>query len=324
MLIQCGTPPSRGVLTPAHCFNHGSPCEASSQKDATLFITTDSIVPPHNPTFSSLYASFYNSYPCRVSILFLLIVFFFHRWSFVFSRTMASFKVHSGATAAARSFVHGNRAFVRPKSNPGCLNLTPISKKNQIQRVFASHHSSPPCDRRVARRDPPPIAVQEEGGGKIAAEKLDRWMRGSVEEIVKNLKKAPLLVQVYSDGSGEEKAEIRAERAVVEEWPAVKGEWESGERRSPDGLIFVEELRDDGEDDCEDDGEDNETVTRAWGIVVQGRGAECGSPVCYLLKTSKVGAGIGMGLFCTHFCLVRVKSFRESAFCQFKNCWLLQ
>ncbi|XP_019200344.1 PREDICTED: uncharacterized protein LOC109193963 [Ipomoea nil] len=242
---------------------------------------------------------------------------------------MASLKVHSGA-----AFVHGNRAFVRPKSNPVRLNPNHISQKNQIQRVFASY-SPPPCDGPLVRRDPAAIAVPdggEAGGGgdKIVAEKLDRWMRGSVAEIVKNLTRAPLLVQVYSDGGGgEEDAEVRAERAVVEEWPAVKGEWESGERRSPDGLIFVEELRDDAVNDEEEEKFDgvnsqaNETVTRAWGIVVQGRGAECG-PVCYLLKTSKVGAGIGMGAFCTHFCLVRVKSFRESAFCQFKNCWLLQ
>ncbi|XP_031093424.1 uncharacterized protein LOC115998094 isoform X1 [Ipomoea triloba] len=244
---------------------------------------------------------------------------------------MASLKVHSGAA----TFVHGNRALIRPKSNPVRLNPNQISQKNQIHRVFASY-SSPPCDRPLVRRDPAPIAVpdggEDVGGDKIAAEKLDRWMRGSVAEIVKNLTRAPLLVQVYSDGGGEEdNAEVRAERAVVEEWPAVKGEWESGERRSPDGLIFVEELRDDGVNDEEQEEsfngvnseEGNETVTRAWGIVVQGRGAECG-PVCYLLKTSKVGAGIGMGAFCTHFCLVRVKSFRESAFCQFKNCWLLQ
>nr|GLL28052.1 uncharacterized protein LOC109193963 [Ipomoea trifida] len=246
-----------------------------------------------------------------------------------FSPTMASLKVHSGAA----TFVHGNRAFVRPKSNPVRLNPNQISQKNQIHRVFAAY-SSPPCDRPLVRRDPAPIAVpdggEDVGGDKIAAEKLDRWMRGSVAEIVKNLTRAPLLVQVYSDGGEEENADVRAERAVVEEWPAVKGEWESGERRSPDGLIFVEELRDDGVNDDEEESfngvnseEGNETVTRAWGIVVQGRGAECG-PVCYLLKTSKVGAGIGMGAFCTHFCLVRVKSFRESAFCQFKNCWLLQ
>ncbi|CAI0459206.1 unnamed protein product [Linum tenue] len=67
---------------------------------------------------------------------------------------------------------------------------------------------------------------------------------------------------------------------------------------------------------------EEEEATKAWGIVVQGKGAECG-PVCYLLKTSRVGSS-GLGLCCTHFCLMRVKGFRESAKSQLKNCWLLQ
>ncbi|CAH9069667.1 unnamed protein product [Cuscuta europaea] len=243
---------------------------------------------------------------------------------------MASLNLHAGAATDPYSLVRGNRAPLRSKPDP--LHFTPISKRRPVQRVYAT--CSPPCDlRAVLPMDRKGLfASQDEAGGnenKIAAANLDRWMRGSVGEIVKNLNRAPLLVHVYSeeeDGGG--KADTRTERAVVEEWPAVKREWESGERKTPDGLIFVEALREEEAAEEEGrcgggDGGEADGVSRAWGVVVQGRGAECG-PACYLLKTSSVRAGTGMGLFCTHFCLVRVKSFRESAFLQFKNCWLLQ
>ncbi|XP_059456456.1 uncharacterized protein LOC132186495 [Corylus avellana] len=159
----------------------------------------------------------------------------------------------------------------------------------------------------------------------VAGEKLDEWMRESVVDIVKNLREAPLLVQVFKeDAKNKEKggaaARMETEKAVAEEdWLAKKGKWESGEAPLPQGVIFVEEL---GEE--EEEGErssESESTTRAWGIVVQGRGAECG-PACYLLKTSRVRA---LGSLCsTHFCLVRVKGFRETAASQLKNCWLLQ
>ncbi|CAI8598714.1 unnamed protein product [Vicia faba] len=169
------------------------------------------------------------------------------------------------------------------------------------------------------------------GGGKNdtvqAQERLDRWMRESVVDIVRNLRDAPLLVQVYSKRKGETVTiETETEKAVlVEDWEAVKERWEAGESPMPEGVIFVEEL---GEDDAaEEDGGRGlqERTTKVWGIVVQGKGVGCG-PVCYLLKTSRVGAGpgSGMGVFSTHFCLVRVKSFRETAKSQLKNSWLLQ
>ncbi|RAL51330.1 hypothetical protein DM860_010832 [Cuscuta australis] len=253
---------------------------------------------------------------------------------------MACMNLHPGIATNSHPLFRGNQATIRPRLDP--VRMSPVSKKNRIQqqRVYAS--CSPPCDCRVDSPDRfGQVAVQGEAGeegNKIAAEKLDRWMRGSVAEIVKNLNRAPLLVHLYSeeDGRGGEKAEMRTERAVVEEWPAVKGEWERGERPSPDGLIFVEEVRPGEEVEVDEEEEEEEErcnggnagewggANRAWGVVVQGRGAECG-PACYLLKTSSVGSGMGMGSFsCTHFCLVRVKSFRESAFLQFKNCWLLQ
>lgn len=160
----------------------------------------------------------------------------------------------------------------------------------------------------------------------IVGERLDEWMRESVVDIVKNLREAPLLVQVFAeeDAKNEEKGaaatRMETEKAVAEEdWLTAKGKWESGEAPSPQGVILVEEL----EEEEEEEGErsERESSTRAWGIVVQGRGAECG-PACYLLKTSRVR---GLGTICsTHFCLVRVNGFRETAASQLKNCWLLR
>jgi hypothetical protein len=144
------------------------------------------------------------------------------------------------------------------------------------------------------------------------SEKLDDWMRDSVVEIVKNLKQAPLLVQIYAnnnDGS----TKVETEKAVAENWANVNREWSDGDKPSPDGIILVEELEDEN---------DTEEETRAWGVVIQGKGVEKEKgPACYLLKTSRVGSG--MGSFCTHYCLVKVKSFRKTAVSQFMDCWLL-
>lgn len=167
------------------------------------------------------------------------------------------------------------------------------------------------------------ITISRSGSSEsrsVSNEKLDEWMRDSVVEIVKNLRKAPLLVHVYPDSRGAQ-VELSTQRAVAEaDWKAARASWEKGESPLPEGVIFVEELQDDDVDqeECSANGGD-----RAWGIVVQGRRSECGGgPACYLLKTSHVGSGFG---FCsTHFCLTRVKSFREKAKTQFKNCWLLQ
>lgn len=154
---------------------------------------------------------------------------------------------------------------------------------------------------------------------------IDEWMRDSVVEIVKNLREAPLLVHVYSDGDGSARR-LRTEKAAAENWLTMKNEWENGTTPKPEGVIFVEQLREDGgvvEEEASSTSTDfgrASEITRAWGVVVQGRGENCG-PACYLLKTSRAGAGLG--LCCTHFCLVKVKSFRETAEAQFKNCWLL-
>ncbi|CAN1145077.1 hypothetical protein LINPERHAP2_LOCUS14493 [Linum perenne] len=141
---------------------------------------------------------------------------------------------------------------------------------------------------------------------------LEQWMRESVTEIVKSLTEGPLLVHVFADEEGRKRLETE-EAADEGDWRRLSEKWRKRESKSPEGVIFVEQIR---------DGEDNvAAATKEWGVVVQGRGARCG-PVCYLLKTSRVGSGVGP--LCTHFCLMRVRSFRETARSQLKNCWLLQ
>ncbi|KAM3344844.1 hypothetical protein P3S68_024553 [Capsicum galapagoense] len=163
----------------------------------------------------------------------------------------------------------------------------------------------------------------------ILSRNIEEWMNVSMVDIVKNLKQAPLFVHVYANEDDERGGQVRrrprikTERAMLEKWPMMKSEWESGKTTTPDGLIFVQELRDDEEENrnvnlVEDS---DEVLKKSWGVIVQEKGIEFG-PTCYLLKTSRVRAGRGMDLFCTHFCLVRVKNFRDSALKQFKSCWL--
>lgn len=150
-----------------------------------------------------------------------------------------------------------------------------------------------------------------QGKDSIFCDDLDGWVRGSVVEIVKNLKKAPLLAHVYCNNGG--LMEVITEKGFAEDWPNLKKEWREGERKSPDGIILVEELKEN------EDLDEEEKETKVWGILIQGKGPR--GPACYLLKTCRVNSGVG--LFGTHFSLVKVNSFRESAFSQIKNSWLL-
>ncbi|KAL2897896.1 Tetrahydromethanopterin S-methyltransferase subunit A 2 [Bienertia sinuspersici] len=150
-------------------------------------------------------------------------------------------------------------------------------------------------------------------------EKFDRWMKESVGEIVKNLREAPLFVHVY--GGGGPDTRLKAERAVAEDWSHLKGKWVKGEEPSPEGIILVEELKEDDVEILEEDEGQSGDCTKAWGVLIQGKG-EDGGVACYLLKTSRVGCG-NLGLFCTHYCLVRVKNFRETAQSQLTSCWLV-
>lgn len=221
---------------------------------------------------------------------------------------MASLKIHP----KTHSLIHVNKPNSISSLNLNtCLSVSKqIRKRVFSHRIFASLSLSNSGVGGVIKED-----KKTEGA---SSGKIDEWMKESVVDIVKNLKQAPLLVQIYA-GEGKGDVKIKTERAVEEDWPIVKSEWESGEKRSPDGLIFVGEIGSEDEKIVEEEGR----ITKVWGVVVQGKGVEC-SPSCYLLKTSRVFAGFGMGLFCTHFCLARVQNFRDSALVQFKNSWLLQ
>ncbi|KAJ4822116.1 hypothetical protein Tsubulata_002841 [Turnera subulata] len=113
----------------------------------------------------------------------------------------------------------------------------------------------------VAKRE---MVVKEEEGKRTEAEavvyeRMDQWMRDSVGDIVKNLKEAPLLVQVYSNGEDQgRRPKLETERAVEEEdWPTTIERWQKREARLPEGVIFVERLEEDNVAGGEDD------VTRA-------------------------------------------------------------
>ncbi|XP_057541161.1 uncharacterized protein LOC130818915 [Amaranthus tricolor] len=149
------------------------------------------------------------------------------------------------------------------------------------------------------------------------SEKLDRWVKESVGEIVKNLQEAPLFVHVYSEPG----TKLKTEKAIADDWSHLKGRWVKGEEPSPEGIILVEELKEGEMGILEEVEGQTGDSTKAFGVLIQGKG-EDGGVACYLLKTSKVGCG-NLGLFCTHFCLVRVKSFRESARSQLNSCWLV-
>ena len=163
------------------------------------------------------------------------------------------------------------------------------------------------------------LSIKPAAGGRVEGgpQKLERWMKESVVEIVKNLNEAPLFVHVYGSGLG---TTLKAERAAAEDWAQLKGKWVKGEEPCPEGIILVEELKDGEVGVWEADGGQNGDSTKAWGVLIQGKGDD-GGVACYLLKTSKVGCG-NLGLFSTHYCLVRVKNFRESARSQLTNCWL--
>lgn len=199
----------------------------------------------------------------------------------------------------------------RTNSNPnGIVALRRRLSRRRLPRISATTTAS-----NSSVLTPCAVNQRSKNDGVLFSENLDEWMRDSTAEIVRNLRKAPLLVQIYANGDGSVE-KLETEKAIADEWPAVTRRWKEGVATPPDGVILVEEMAGD-----EDGGEDEDGTTKAWGMVVQGKGAECG-PVCYLMKTSMVGSGLGLG--CTHFCLMKVEGFRESASSQLKNCWLLR
>lgn len=236
---------------------------------------------------------------------------------------MASLGIHycggggGGAGATCSSNRRGTTTKIR--STISSLNVTSAMSGNRKGHVT-------PISKSASRADIDLVQPKRKQERSVSNENLiDKWMKDSVVEIVKNLRETPLLVHVYSDNGDGDSTRLKTEKAVPDDWPLVKSKWEDGTTPLPEGVIFVEQLK---EEDAEEEsgaavdfGRESE-ITRAWGVVVQAKGENCG-PACYLLKTSRAGPGSGLGLCCTHFCLVKVKSFRETAEAQFKNCWLL-
>ncbi|XAR73886.1 hypothetical protein NMG60_11008004 [Bertholletia excelsa] len=160
------------------------------------------------------------------------------------------------------------------------------------------------------------------------SKKLDQWMRESVVEIVNNIEEAPFLVHIYPDderkgsSSSGTAVELVVEKAVAEDWPAIRGRWESGSP-TPNGVILVEELNDSAS--CaKEEGKSRDMnstqlnpATKVWGLLIQAKGLNC--TACYILKTSRVKGFLGS---CTHFCLLRVECFVENAETQLKKLWL--
>ncbi|RVX03021.1 hypothetical protein CK203_016653 [Vitis vinifera] len=110
------------------------------------------------------------------------------------------------------------------------------------------------------------LCLEEFGGGKIESltrEKMDEWIRESVSEIVKNLREAPLLVEVYSDRNGGG-TKLKTEKAVAEDWPHIESNWKIGEAQSPEGIMLVEELNNEADDD-DNENDDDEENTKLWG-----------------------------------------------------------
>nr|XP_043635012.1 uncharacterized protein LOC122606112 [Erigeron canadensis] len=147
-------------------------------------------------------------------------------------------------------------------------------------------------------------------------DKLDEWVQGSVTEIVKNIRQVPLLVQIYANG------EVKTEKAVKSKsWPNVITERSSS---PPEGIILVEEIKESKNQEYSFE-LNEEGGTKAFGVLIQGKTTGrydgCKS-ACYLLETT-CNFDYGAGFTCSHFCLMKVKSFNESASSQLKSCWLV-
>ncbi|RVW42461.1 hypothetical protein CK203_070819 [Vitis vinifera] len=138
----------------------------------------------------------------------------------------------------------------------------------------------------------------------------------SVVEIVQNLRgSSSLLAEVYTEGRGGEFT-LKIGKAGAEDWPEIKEKWKKGETSSPDGIIVVEELKDEGEEDTKVKKEE-----RFWGLMVQGKGFDC-APCCYVLKTNRPNTNLHIS--CTYFVLIKVQNFNDSAKSQIDRSFLVE
>ncbi|CAG7905521.1 hypothetical protein BRARA_D00348 [Brassica rapa] len=223
---------------------------------------------------------------------------------------MASICCGGGGGSACA--VRCDRRTVTPRAS--CVSVPVTNRRNRTENGKVS----------MTMADFAPVKPERKRGGSVVSrEKLDEWLRDSVVEIVRNLRESSLMVNLYAEGNGGLTTTATATNPAAEDWEAMEGRWGRGEERTPEGVVLVEKLADGevAERDDYDGGACGEGATSAWGIVAQGRGTDSG-PVCYLLKTTRVGSGVGT--VCTHFSLVKVKSFRETAVSQLNNSWLVQ
>ncbi|KAF8080232.1 hypothetical protein N665_0964s0013 [Sinapis alba] len=222
---------------------------------------------------------------------------------------MASVRCGGGGRGSACG-IRCDRRTVTPRAL--CVVVPVTNRRNRTENWKVS----------MTMADFAPVKPERKRGGSVVSrEKLDEWLRDSVVEIVKNLRDSSLMVNLYAEGNGG--LTTTATNPEAEDWEAMEGRWGRGEERTPEGVVLVEKLADEEVAERDDYGRGacGEGKTSAWGIVAQGRGTDSG-PVCYLLKTTRVGSGVGT--VCTHFSLVKVKSFRETAVSQLNNSWLVQ
>lgn len=239
---------------------------------------------------------------------------------------MAALGIRCGGCGSSCSF-RRQTGVVNARARPCSLMMSSHSRphpENGALLISRDHRRKDPKFRGFE------IHGVEDGNGEsrvVADRRLDEWMTASASEIVKSLHQAPLFVQVYErnrDGGGF--LNLKTETEVgAEYWDVVRAKWENGKAPVPEGVMFVEELMDYEEKLKEVEvghGDAGDKTDQIWGIVVQGKGADCGVPACYLLKTTRVSSGLG---FCAvYYLLTRVKNFRETAKAQLKKCWLVQ
>lgn len=140
---------------------------------------------------------------------------------------------------------------------------------------------------------------------------------------MKNIGEAPFLVQIFSKGERNKEVRVETEAATPDSWPHIQKRWSHKKSQpTPDGIILVNELREDLEEGHEEqsigsDGGAMAESSKVWGLVVQGRGMEC--VACYILNTCRVLSPAGC---CTHFCLARAQCFGDPLELQLRNAWL--
>ncbi|KAL7612102.1 hypothetical protein Lser_V15G09096 [Lactuca serriola] len=241
---------------------------------------------------------------------------------------MACLGIRYGLSKSTAAFLNDRRDPISGLKRLHSPSIPKVAVKNSVQRIWAV--AAVVSDRRVSNQVSFSIDSDlmlanrfvnddnefDNRATEISSvpDKFEEWIEGSVTEIVKNITQAPLLLQIYANGEVKTKMAVKAES-----WLDVITEKSS----SPDGIILVEELSE-NRDHISERELNEKDGTRAFGVLIQGKikGRDDCKSACYLLKTSSFNGG-EMGLICSHFCLMKVKNFWESASSQLNSCWLV-